>query len=135
MTDTLAAIVAELRNQAEMHGSESCDEYNLRASLALTAWADRLEALSRSGAGGGVELGPIQDNEFYKTRFYIPLPGGWEIQTKGSGSSFRICDTKTGERLNVCPQPYLYETLEQMAREIHAALTPPQAGEGMGEKV
>jgi hypothetical protein len=64
---------------------------------------------------------PIEANKFYKDRFYIPLPGGWEIQTKGSGSSFRICDTKSGWRFPITPQPYLYKTLERMGREIHAA--------------
>jgi hypothetical protein len=64
---------------------------------------------------------PIEANKTYTDRFYIPLPGGWEIQTKGGGSSFRICDTKSGQRLPIAPQPYLYETLERMGREIHAA--------------
>jgi hypothetical protein len=64
---------------------------------------------------------PIESNETYADRFYIPLPGGWEIQTKGGGSSFRICDTKSGWRLPITSQPYLYETLERMGREVHAA--------------
>ncbi len=33
-----------------------------------------------------------------RSREYIPLPGGWEIQTKGAGSSYRLLDKKTGER-------------------------------------
>ncbi|MET3892817.1 hypothetical protein ABIE41_003893 [Bosea sp. OAE506] len=32
------------------------------------------------------------------SREYIPLPGGWEVQTKGRGSSYRLLDKKTGER-------------------------------------
>lgn len=69
-------------------------------------------------------------------RAYIPLPGGWEIQTKGKGSSFRICDTKTGDRLNIPHQPYLFEMLEKMGREIHSAWSdieaqaPSPVGEG-----
>jgi len=69
-------------------------------------------------------LGPIERDEDFD-RTYIPLPGGWEVQTKGKGSSFRICDTKDGERLLIPPSPYLHETLERMAKEIHAACTAP----------
>lgn len=54
-------------------------------------------------------------------RHYIPLPGGWEVQTRGSGSTFRIADTKTGDRLAIPESPYLHETLERMAREVNAA--------------
>jgi len=53
-------------------------------------------------------------------RTYIPLPGGWEIQTKGTGSSFRICDPKA-DRLVVPPSPYLHDELEAMARDVNAA--------------
>lgn len=56
-------------------------------------------------------------------RYYIPLPGGWEVQTKGRGSSFRIANTKDNKRLNIPPSPYLFELLERMAREILAAYT------------
>jgi len=76
-------------------------------------------------------VGPIERDEGYD-RTYIPLPGGWEVQTKGKGSTFRICDTKSGDRLAIPPSPYLHETLERMAREIHAAVTlpdPPKDGE------
>lgn len=71
-----------------------------------------------------ITLGPIENNGHDETRFYIPLPGGWEVQTQGRGSSFRICDTKSGDRLLIPPSPYLHELLERMAREIHAAVSP-----------
>lgn len=64
-------------------------------------------------------LAPIDRDESYQ-RDYIPLPGGWEIQTKGRGSSFRICDTKDGERWLVADE-YLHAILERMAREVRAA--------------
>lgn len=68
-----------------------------------------------------VSLRPIERDEDFD-RAYIPLPAGWEVQTKGRGSSFRIANTKDdNERLNIPPSPYLYELLERMAREIHAA--------------
>lgn len=114
------------------------DPIHLGAVLAERIYKAMLAAIptpSPSAERAPVEpvLGPIESNEFYKDRFYIPLPGGWEIQTKGSGSSFRICDQKSGERYPVCPQPYLYEMLEKMGREIHAAWNartapPPDAG-------
>lgn len=69
---------------------------------------------------------PIERDESYD-RTYIPLPGGWEVQTKGRGSSFRICNTKTGRRLMIPDQPFVHELLEQMAREIHAACAQPAA--------
>lgn len=71
----------------------------------------------------GVDVGKIERDEGYD-RTYIPLPGGWEVQTKGRGSSFRIVEPN-GERLNIAPQPYLYDLLERMARGIHAACTAP----------
>lgn len=60
------------------------------------------------------------DHDADMNRFYIPLPAGWEVQTKGSGSSFRICDTKTHERVHVLDER-LQPVIEQMAREIHNA--------------
>ncbi len=82
---------------------------------------DLIPPVTTSPAGAG-ELKPIDRDEDYK-RDYIPLPGGWEIQTKGRGSSFRICNTKTGDRLLIPEQPYVHEMLEQMAREVHSAWT------------
>jgi hypothetical protein len=66
-------------------------------------------------------LAPIERDEDFD-RSYIPLPGGWEIQTKGKGSTFRLCDP-SGHRLAIPEQPYLFDTLERMARDIHAAHT------------
>jgi hypothetical protein len=62
------------------------------------------------------------DHDADMNRFYIPLPAGWEVQTKGNGSSFRICDTKTHKRVHVLDER-LQPVIEQMAREIHAALS------------
>lgn len=53
-------------------------------------------------------------------RDYIPLGAGWEIHTRGRGSTFRIVDGKTGDRLAVPDSPYLHETLTHMAREVNA---------------
>ena len=62
---------------------------------------------------------PIERDETYD-REYIPMPGGWEVQTKGHGSTFRLCDPK-GERLAIPDSPYLHEELTQMARDVNAA--------------
>ena len=69
-------------------------------------------------------VGPIERDESYD-RTYIPLPGGWEVQTKGKGSTFRLCNTKTNDRLamGVGGGSFEHDMLEQMAREIHAACT------------
>lgn len=58
-------------------------------------------------------------------RDYIPLPGGWEVQTKGNGSTFRICDTKTGDRMPIPLPDRILAFLERMAREVNAAAQSP----------
>lgn len=71
-------------------------------------------------------LPPIERDEDMD-RTYIPLPGGWEIQTKGRGSAFRLLDTKTGERHAIGGHRYAHEILERMALEIRAAFEAGQA--------
>lgn len=80
----------------------------------------------------GVAVAPIERDE-NMDRTYIPLPGGWEVQTKGHGSTFRICDPK-GERLAIPDSPYLHETLERMAREVHAACSTHPAQPAVPER-
>jgi len=72
-------------------------------------------------------LAPIERDESYD-RTYIPLPGGWEVQTKGKGSTFRLVNP-SGFRLPIPDLPYLHETLERMARDIHAAVSANAQGE------
>lgn len=73
----------------------------------------------------GKGLPPIERDEDMG-RDYIPLPGGWEVQTKGNGSTFRLCDTKSGDRWPVLDH-FLHDALERMAREIRAAAEPAAA--------
>jgi hypothetical protein len=73
---------------------------------------------------------PIERDE-QMDRTYIPMPGGWEIQTKGKGSTFRICGPDD-DRLAIPDSPYLHETLEQMARDVNAAALAAMRGEGNG---
>jgi hypothetical protein len=54
-------------------------------------------------------------------RHYVPLPGGWEVQTKGKGSSFRLADINTDERYLVIDD-HLHLPLMKMAVNIRAAL-------------
>lgn len=77
--------------------------------------------------GGALCCGPIERDPKME-RDYIPMPGGWEIQTKGKGSTFRICD-KDGDRLAIPDSPYLHETLERMARDVNAAALASDTGE------
>lgn len=65
-------------------------------------------------------MGEIERDEGMD-RTYIPLPGGFEVQTKGKGSTFRIYDGENDFRLPVCEQPYLFDILERMARASHEA--------------
>ena len=62
----------------------------------------------------------IEHDEFMG-RDYIALPGGWEFQTRGNGSTVRLANTVTGERYPLAlPEPVL-AALEQMARAAVAA--------------
>ncbi len=57
------------------------------------------------------------------TREYIPLPGGWEIQTKGAGSTYRLLDKKTGDRKSILSAD-VKETqafVTRMAKDVFAA--------------
>jgi hypothetical protein len=65
---------------------------------------------------------PKIDYDADMDRYYIPMPAGWEMQTKGKGSSFRLCNTKTHERFHILDER-LQPVLEQMAREMHEAST------------
>lgn len=69
-------------------------------------------------------LDPVERDEDMD-RTYYPLPGGWEVQTKGRGSTFRICDTKTGERCAVIdhsPDTMVHHAIEQIAVEARAEI-------------
>lgn len=93
------------------------------------------EALSAPAAADGepVELPSIEHDESMQ-RDYIPLPGGWELQTKGCGSTLRLVDKKTGERHPLPLLGFTIEFIERMGREIHtacraaapSAVAPPQ---------
>jgi len=65
----------------------------------------------------------IENDKDDPTREYIPLPGGWEIQTKGKGSSYRLLDKKTGERHLILAgdAPFVQEFITRMAKEINAS--------------
>lgn len=80
------------------------------------------------------EIPPI-DRDEDMDRTYIPMPGGWEVQTKGKGSTFRLCDTKSGDRWPILDS-HLHEALERMAREVRSALaSAPHAREPLTEAV
>lgn len=65
---------------------------------------------------------PAIERDEQMDRDYIPLPGGWELQTKGNGSTLRLCDTKAGERHPLLVgAEHVSEFVERMGREVHAA--------------
>lgn len=103
-------------------GIDMNDEYEAGA---VEAWNRR--AARPSAPVGEVapvaRLPPIEVDPDMPSREYIPLPGGWEVQTKGSGSSYRLLDRKTGERhLILCNDGRLvHDFLTRMAKEVHAA--------------
>ena len=77
---------------------------------------------SDSVEGGGVAaLPPIERDESYN-RDYIPIGAGYEVQTKGRGSSFRIAhkDDRGVGRININGGQHEFSYLETMAHAIHA---------------
>lgn len=54
-------------------------------------------------------------------RTYIPLVAGWEVQTKGNGSTFRIARDGCLQRFAVLDE-HLHEPLETLARDVHTEL-------------
>lgn len=63
------------------------------------------------------KFGPVEtDAEL--DRKYIPLPGGWEVQTKGKGSTFRICGPD-GHRMVVPEYIFFHDFVESMARDVN----------------
>lgn len=69
------------------------------------------------------EQKPIE-HEADRDRYYIPLPGGWEIQTKGTGSTFRlygpIGENGAMDHWPLTIDHWGQDYLERMARDIHA---------------
>lgn len=75
-----------------------------------------------------VGVKPIERDERID-RTYIPLPGGWEIQTRGKGSTFRIAHVRGPDDYDRWPvlDDHLHKPLEQMARDVHSALSAAEA--------
>lgn len=65
------------------------------------------------------KFGPVE-TDVELDRKYIPLPGGWEVQTKGKGSTFRICGPD-GHRMVVPEYPYFHDFIERMALDANKA--------------
>lgn len=63
-------------------------------------------------------LPPIERDEKFD-RTYIPLPGGYEVQTKGRGSSYRIYSGRDNHRWAVS-DPFFHENITKMAMAIRA---------------
>ena len=78
-----------------------------------------------------IPIGPIEDDGGTPPRYYIPLAGGWEVQTKGSGSTVRLgnsaSDTAFGKQITMTTAGYDAEHLETMARGVHAATRAMQS--------
>jgi hypothetical protein len=72
----------------------------------------------------GADLPPAEyDTEM--DRHYLPLPNGWEVQTKGNGSTFRIAHVPTGARYIVMDEN-LHEPLTDLAKDVRTALAAQQ---------
>ena len=73
----------------------------------------------------------LPDVDYHKDmdRHYIPLPGGWEIQTKGKGSTFRIAHAGSGRRWMVLDDQ-LHAPLVVLANAVREALARRAQPEG-----
>lgn len=74
------------------------------------------------------ESKPIERDEAHD-RTYIPLPGGWEIQTKGKGSTFRIAQIRGHDDYTRWPvqDEHLHIPLHIMAVSVHEAMAAQAA--------
>jgi hypothetical protein len=85
-------------------------------------------------------VGVLLPIEVENGRTYIPLPGGWEVQTKGKGSTFRICHNRGPsdyQRWMVLDEK-LHKPLEDMAMAMRrctpeSAPLGPLVGAGDGD--
>ena len=69
-------------------------------------------------------LAPIERDEDFDRE--TSLPGGWEIQTRGKGSTFRIYDPHDDGRLPIPDSPYLHDITEWLGTTLQAH--PARAG-------
>jgi hypothetical protein len=113
--DVEFARLMSLHDRAEV-GSGAQASWNMVIAY-IMQWADTRNPASAKDAE---LLAPIEVED---GRTYIPLPGGWEVQTKGKGSTFRICHVKEKgdyERWMVLDEK-LHKPLEALALVAHAA--------------
>lgn len=91
-----------------------------RSIGALSCCPERDMQPVAQGVAEPVVLPPIVSDG---PREYIPLPGGWEVQTKGTGSSYRLLDKKSDERHAIlCNEaPFVQDFFTRCAKEVRAA--------------
>lgn len=97
----------------------------IQSYIAKAADGEEADCRTRAARRGSASMADPDsyltiDHDGEMQRHYIPMPGGWEIQTKGKGSTFRLCDPH-GERLAIPDSPYLWEELTAMARDANAS--------------
>lgn len=99
----------------DLRAAQNIGERSGQIRLVVILEQDRRRVAERQAAR---PLEKIDRDESYG-RSYIPVAPGWEVQTKGKGSTFRLCEP-SGDRLAVPDSPYLHTTIERMALAIHA---------------
>lgn len=75
---------------------------------------------------------PAVEHDKSHDRYFIPLPGGWEVQTKGKGSTFRIAHD-SGRRWMVLDEQ-LHEPLTAMAYVVRQAISADRASRQVANK-
>jgi len=109
--------------QAEQHDSD-CSIHNVGCPELLGPCDC---SLSKQATPEGADLPPAE-YDAAMDRHYLPLPNGWEVQTKGNGSTFRIAHVPTTARYIVMDEN-LHEPLTDLAKDVRAALATTTAAE------
>ena len=112
---TAQAVAVEPVTDDDLRAAQNIGERPGQIRLVAILEPDRRRVAERQAAR---PLEKIDRDESYG-RSYIPVAPGWEVQTKGKGSTFRLCEP-SGDRLAVPDSPYLHATIERMALAIHA---------------
>ena len=121
-------MTADLIAKRLRHHAATLRTNSLPLSDLIPLLCQAADALDTQSPAEGDDLSILREEQM--GRDYIPLPGGWELQTKGNGSTLRLLDKKSGERYPLPLPDFVIEFIERMALEVNtASRTKPKAAE------
>jgi hypothetical protein len=116
--------------QAEKNGTHADWLTELQATKPSVVLIEKIERAAPSIASSApADDLPPAEHDKGMDRHYLPLPNGWEIQTKGKGSTFRICKVNGEddyERWQVTDER-LHEPLQRIAEDCRSAIAAQHA--------